>query len=467
MSVKLTHPALRQSIPPARPSSESQEKATINDKPPNEKTKSYTLTDNGTGRTFELPVMQGTCGPDVIDVRKLYAETGCFTYDPGYTSTGSCESKITFIDGEKGILLYRGYPIDELAESSDYLEICYLLLYGELPTLKQKQKFEHDIIFHTMLHEQITYFFRGFRRDSHPMAVMCGVVGALSAFYHDSLEISDPRHRMVASFRLIAKMPTIAAMAYKFSLGQPFVYPRNDLSYAENFLYMMFSTPCEPYDVNPVVARAMDRILILHADHEQNASTSTVRLAGSSGANPFACIAAGIASLWGPAHGGANEAVLNMLEEIGTRDHIPEYIKRAKDKDDPFRLMGFGHRVYKNFDPRAKVMEKTCHEVIDELGIKDEPLLDLAIELERIALEDDYFVEKKLYPNVDFYSGIIFRAIGIPTSMFTVLFAVARTVGWVAQWNEMIEDPSQKIGRPRQLYNGNTSRSYTPLDKRG
>ena len=438
----------------------------MNDKPSTEKTAAYTLTDNGTGRAFELPVIQGTCGPDVIDVRKLYAETGCFTYDPGYTSTGSCESKITFIDGEESILLYRGYPIDELAEKSDFLEVCYLLLYGDLPTQEQKRKFVNDIVDHTMLHEQLIYFFRGFRRDSHPMAVMCGVVGALSAFYHDSLEISDPRHRMVASFRLIAKMPTIAAMAYKFSLGQPFVYPRNDLTYDENFLYMMFSTPCEPYEVNPVLARAMDRILILHADHEQNASTSTVRLAGSSGANPFACIAAGIASLWGPAHGGANEAVLNMLQEIGSKDHIPEYIKRAKDKDDPFRLMGFGHRVYKNYDPRAKVMEKSCHEVLDELGVRNEPLLDLAIELERIALEDDYFVQKKLYPNVDFYSGIIFRAMGIPTSMFTVLFAVARTVGWVAQWNEMIEDPSQRIGRPRQLYKGNTTRNYKPLHAR-
>ena len=428
--------------------------------------KSYTLTDNGSGQSFELPVIQGTVGPDVIDVRKLYAETGCFTYDPGYTSTGSCESKITYIDGDEGILLYRGYPIDELAEKSDFLEVCYLLLYGELPTQDQKHKFEHDIVYHSMLHEQLNYFFRGFRRDSHPMAVMCGVVGALSAFYHDSLEISDPKHRMVASFRLIAKMPTIAAMAYKFSLGQPFVYPRNDLSYAENFLYMMFSTPCEPFEINPVLARAMDRILILHADHEQNASTSTVRLAGSSGANPFACIAAGIASLWGPAHGGANEAVLNMLQEIGNREHILEYIKRAKDKDDPFRLMGFGHRVYKNFDPRAKVMEQTCHEVLDELGVRNEPLLDLAIELERIALEDDYFVEKKLYPNVDFYSGIILQAMGIPTSMFTVLFAVARTVGWVAQWNEMIEDPSQKIGRPRQLFTGETKRRYKPLHTR-
>ena len=440
----------------------------MNDKsaPDNSTAKSFTLTDNATGKSFELPVIQGTCGPDVIDVRKFYAVTGCFTYDPGYTSTGSCESKITFIDGDEGILLYRGYPIDELAEKSDFLEVCFLLLYGELPTQDQKNKFEHNIVYHTMLHEQLIYFFRGFRRDSHPMAVMCGVVGALSAFYHDSLEISDPKHRMVASFRLIAKMPTIAAMAYKFSLGQPFVYPRNDLSYAENFLYMMFSTPCEPYDINPVLSRAMDRIMILHADHEQNASTSPVRLAGSSGANPFACIAAGIASLWGPAHGGANEAVLNMLPEIGTREHIPEYIKRAKDKDDPFRLMGFGHRVYKNFDPRAKVMEQTCHEVLDELGVRNEPLLDLAIELERIALEDKYFVQKKLYPNVDFYSGIILRAMGIPTSMFTVLFAVARTVGWVAQWNEMIEDPSQKIGRPRQLYTGDTKRRYKPLHTR-
>ena len=426
-----------------------------------------TLTENSTGRTFELPVIKGTIGPDVIDVRKLYAETGCFTYDPGFTSTGSCESRITYIDGDAGILLYRGYPIEELAEQSDYMEVCYLLLYGDLPSVEEKEKFRHDITYHTMVNEQINYFFRGFRRDSHPMAVMCGVVGALSAFYHDSTDITDPHHRMVASHRLIAKMPTIAAMTYKYSLGQPFIYPRNDLKYSENLLHMMYATPCEEYDVNPVLARALRRILILHADHEQNASTSTVRLAGSSGANPFACIAAGIASLWGPAHGGANEAVLNMLEEIGSKDHIPEYIKRAKDKDDPFRLMGFGHRVYKNYDPRAKVMQKTCHEVLDELGKKNEPLLELAMELERIALEDEYFVEKKLYPNVDFYSGIIFRAMGVPTSMFTVLFAVARTVGWVAQWNEMVEDPLQKIGRPRQLYTGEPQRRYTPIDQRG
>ena len=429
-------------------------------------TGTFTLTDNKTGKSYELPVMSGTLGPDVIDVRKLYAETGHFTFDPGYTSTGSCESKITFIDGEKGILLYRGYPIDVLAEQSDFMEVCNLLLYGDLPSQSQKKKFERDITYHTMLHEQLNYFFRGFRRDSHPMAVMVGVVGALSAFYHDSTDIADPYHRMVASYRLIAKMPTIAAMAYKYTIGQPFVYPRNDLKFSENFLYMMFGTPCEEFKVNPVLAKALDRILILHADHEQNASTSTVRLAGSSGANPFACIAAGIASLWGPAHGGANEAVLNMLTEIGDIKHIPDFIKKAKDKDDPFRLMGFGHRVYKNFDPRARVLEKTCHEVLDELGIEDEPLLDIAVELERIALEDDYFVSKKLYPNVDFYSGIIFKAMGIPTSLFTVLFAVARTVGWVAQWNEMIEDPTQKIGRPRQLFMGATEKKYIPLHKR-
>ena len=427
----------------------------------------FTLTENSTGRTFELPVIKGTTGPDVIDVRKLYAETGCFTYDPGFTSTGSCESRITYIDGDAGILLYRGYPIEELAEQSDFMEVCYLLLYGNLPSVEEKEKFRRDITYHTMVNEQINYFFRGFRRDSHPMAVMCGVVGALSAFYHDSTDITDPHHRMVASHRLIAKMPTIAAMTYKYSLGQPFIYPRNDLKFSENLLHMMYATPCEEYSVNPVLARAMRRILILHADHEQNASTSTVRMAGSSGANPFACIAAGIASLWGPAHGGANEAVLNMFEEIGSKDHIPEFIKRAKDKDDPFRLMGFGHRVYKNYDPRAKVMQKTCHEVLDELGMRDTPLLELAMELERIALEDEYFVEKKLYPNVDFYSGIIFRAMGVPTSMFTVLFAVARTVGWVAQWNEMVEDPLQKIGRPRQLYTGETQRRYTPIHQRG
>jgi citrate synthase len=428
--------------------------------------KTFTLTDNSSGEQIELPVMEGTVGPRVIDVRRLYAETGCFTYDPGYTSTGSCESRITYIDGEEGVLLYRGYPIQELATNCDYPEVCYLLLYGDLPTQKQQSKFEHDITYHTMLHEQLNTFYRGFRRDSHPMAIMCGVVGALSAFYHDSLDISDPQHRMVASYRMIAKIPTIAAQAYKYSIGQPFVYPRNDLKYSENFLYMMFAHPAEDYQANPILARAMDRILILHADHEQNASTSTVRLAGSSGANPFACIAAGIASLWGPAHGGANEAVLNMLEEIGDVGNISKFIKMAKDKDDPFRLMGFGHRVYKNFDPRARVMQETCHEVLDELGINDEPLLDLAMGLERIALEDEYFVEKKLYPNVDFYSGIIFKALGIPASMFTVLFAVARTVGWIAQWNEMIEDPSQRIGRPRQLYTGENKRKFKELKDR-
>jgi citrate synthase len=428
---------------------------------------SFTLTNNSTGEEFELQVLGGTLGPKVIDVRRLYAETGYFTYDPGFTSTGSCESNITYIDGDEGILLYRGYPIDALAEHSDYTEVCYLLLYGELPDKNQKDKFNYDITYHTMLHEQLNQFYRGFRRDSHPMAIMCGVVGALSAFYHDSLDISDPWHRMVASYRMIAKIPTIAAQAYKYSIGQPFIYPRNDLTYAENFLHMMFATPAEDYKISPIIARAMDRILILHADHEQNASTSTVRLAGSSGANPFACIAAGIASLWGPAHGGANEAVLNMLQEIGDKKNIPKYIAKAKDKDDPFRLMGFGHRVYKNFDPRARVMQETCHEVLSELGVTDEPLLELAMELERIALEDEYFVERKLYPNVDFYSGIIFRAMGIPTSMFTVLFAVARTVGWIAQWNEMVEDPSQKIGRPRQLYLGQTERKFMTVDKRG
>jgi citrate synthase len=427
---------------------------------------SYTLTDNSTGNSWELPVMEGTVGPKVIDVRQLYAETDCFTYDPGFTSTGSCESKITYIDGDEGILLYRGYPIDQLAEESDFLETCYLLLYGELPNSDQKSKFVHDITHHTMLHEQFNTFFHGFRRDAHPMAIMCGVVGALSAFYHDSLDINDPHHRMVSSYRLIAKLPTIAAQAYKYSVGQPFISPRNDLGFAENFLHMMFATPAEDYVISPTLAKAMDRILILHADHEQNASTSTVRLAGSSGANPFACIAAGIASLWGPAHGGANEAVLNMLNQIGTIENIPQYIKKAKDKDDPFRLMGFGHRVYKNFDPRAKVLQQSCHEVLEELGIKGEPLLDLAMELERIALEDEYFIERKLYPNVDFYSGIIFKAIGIPESMFTVLFAVARTVGWISQWNEMIEDPTQKIGRPRQLYLGETARDYVQLEKR-
>ena len=425
-----------------------------------------TLVDTPNKRSFELPIIKGTIGPDVIDVRKLYAETGYFTYDPGYTSTGSCESQITYIDGDEGILLYRGYPIEDLAEHSTFMDVCYLLLYGELPNPKQHEKFEHDITHHTMLNEQINYFFRGFRRDSHPMAIMCGVVGALSAFYHDSTDITNPRHRMVASYRLIAKMPTIAAMAYKYSLGQPFIYPRNDLGFSENFLHMMFATPCETYDINPVLSQAMRRIFILHAEHEQNASTSTVRLAGSSGANPYACIAAGIASLWGPAHGGANEAVLNMLGKIGSTNRIKEYVDKAKDPKDPFRLMGFGHRVYKSYDPRAKVLQAECHKVLKELGIKDEPLLDLAMELEQIALSDPYFVEKKLYPNVDFYSGIILRAMGVPTSMFTALFALARTVGWVAQWNEMIEDPTQKIGRPRQLFTGESERKYVPLNRR-
>ncbi len=418
------------------------------------------------GRKAALPVLDGTLGPSVIDIRSLYKQTGMFTYDPGFTATASCESKITFIDGEKGELLYRGYPIEQLAEQSDFMEVAYLLLFGELPTAEQKAQFVHDVTYHTMVHEQISFFYRGFRRDAHPMAVMVGVVGALAAFYHDSIDITDPHQRLIASYRLIAKMPTIAAMAYKYSIGQPFIYPRNDLSYSANFLHMMFAVPCEPYEVNPVLERAMDMIFILHADHEQNASTSTVRLAGSSGANPFACIAAGCASLWGPAHGGANEAALNMLMEIGTPDRIPEYIARAKDKDDPFRLMGFGHRVYKNYDPRAKVLRKMAHEVLDELKV-DNPLFDVARELEQIALSDEYFIERKLYPNVDFYSGIILSAMGFPTSMFTVLFAIARTVGWVAQWNEMIEDPNQKIGRPRQLYTGPGRRDYVPIDQRG
>ena len=426
-----------------------------------------TITHNGTGQTWELPIHKGTEGPDVVDVRKFYADTGMFTYDPGFTSTGSCESKITFIDGDKGVLLHRGYAIEDLAEHSDFMDVCYLLLHGELPNQAQKDKFEHSITYHSMLHEQMLGFYRGFRRDSHPMAIMVGVVGAMSAFYHDSTDINDPHQRMVAQHRLIAKMPTIAAMAYKYSQGQPFMYPRNNLKYAEDFLHMTFAVPCEEYVVNPVLARAMDRIFILHADHEQNASTSTVRISGSSGANPFACIAAGIASLWGPAHGGANEAVLMMLQEIGSKDRIPEFIERAKDKNDPFRLMGFGHRVYKNYDPRATVMRKSCHEVLDELGIRNEPLLELAMELERIALEDDFFVEKKLFPNVDFYSGIILKAMGFPTSMFTVLFSLARTVGWVAQWTEMIEDPGQKISRPRQLYTGESQRKYVALADRG
>ena len=428
--------------------------------------KNTSLSDNQTGQTTEFPVIEGTMGPRVYDIRKLHPETGAFTYDPGFTSTASCASAITFIDGEKGQLLHRGYNIEDLAERSDFMEVCYLLIHGELPTQEEKEEFETAITYHTMLHEQMLYFFRGFRRDAHPMAVMVGAVGALSAFYHDSTDITDPHQRMVASHRLIAKMPTIAAMAYKFSVGQPFIYPRNDLNYAENFLYMTFAVPSEEYKVSPTLARAMDRIFILHADHEQNASTSTVRIAGSSGANPFACIAAGIASLWGPAHGGANQAVLEMLQEIGHKDRIPEFLERAKDKNDPFRLMGFGHRVYKNYDPRASVLRASAHEVLDELGKRDDPLLDLAMELERIALEDDYFVDRKLFPNVDFYSGIILKAMGFPSSMFTVLFALARTVGWVAQWKEMIEDPGQRISRPRQLYTGYEPREFIPLDKR-
>jgi len=417
------------------------------------------------GESYEFDVLEGSVGPKVIDVRKLYSQTGMFTYDPGYTSTGSCESNITYIDGEKGILLYRGYPIEQLAEKSDFMEVSYLLLFGELPTKTQKEKFVADITYHTMVHEQLNHFFNGFRRDAHPMAIMVGVVGALAAFYHDSTDITDPRQRRIASYRLIAKMPTLSAMAHKYSTGQPFIYPRNDLSYAANFLNMTFAVPCEDYVVNPTLVKAMDLIFMLHADHEQNASTSTVRLAGSSLANPFACISAGIACLWGPAHGGANEACLRMLSEIGYKENIPRYIEKAKDKDDPFRLMGFGHRVYKNFDPRATVMRKTAHKVLKELK-RDDHLFEVAMELERIALEDDYFIEKRLYPNVDFYSGIILKAMGFPTSMFTVLFALARTVGWIAQWNEMISDPVQKIGRPRQLYTGPARRDYIPITKR-
>ncbi|MEO6359795.1 MAG: citrate synthase [Sphingomicrobium sp.] len=418
----------------------------------------------GTGE-WTYPVLPGTVGPEVVDIRKLYGASGMFTYDPGFTSTAACQSAITYIDGEQGILLHRGYPIDQLADHSSFMEVSYLLLHGELPDKQELDKFVYTISRHTMLHEQLSTFYRGFRRDAHPMAVMCGVVGALSAFYHDSTDITDPLQRMIASHRLLAKMPTIAAMAYKYTVGQPFIYPQNNLSYTGNFLRMTFGVPAEPYLVNPVVERALDRIFILHADHEQNASTSTVRLAGSSGANPFACIAAGIACLWGPAHGGANEAALNMLREIGRPERIPEYIARAKDKNDPFRLMGFGHRVYKNYDPRAKVMQRTAEEVLKELNISD-PVLDTARELEQLALKDDYFIEKKLYPNVDFYSGVILNAIGFPIEMFTALFALARTVGWVAHWNEMISDPEQKIGRPRQLYVGATQRDYLPVDQR-
>ncbi|MGB7917619.1 MAG: citrate synthase [Rhodomicrobium sp.] len=417
-------------------------------------------------QTIEFPVYSGTVGPDVVDISTLFSKAGVFTYDPGFTSSAACKSDITFIDGDKGILLHRGYPIDELAEHGSFLETCHLLLYGQLPNKEQYAQFVNRVTHHTMIHEQMNRFFPGFRRDAHPMAVMVGTVGALAAFYHDSIDIDDPSQRDIASIRMIAKMPTIAATAFKYSVGQPFMYPRNELDYSSNFLQMMFGVPCEPYKVNPILARALDRILILHADHEQNASTSTVRLAGSSRANPFACIAAGIACLWGPAHGGANEAALKMLMEIGTVDRIPEFVKRARDPKDTFRLSGFGHRVYKNYDPRARVMQKTCKEVLDIVGTKNDPLLQVAQELERIALEDDYFVEKKLYPNIDFYSGITLKALGFPTSMFTVLFAVARTVGWIAQWKEMISDPEQKIGRPRQLYIGEGPRDYIPLEER-
>ena len=427
-------------------------------------TKNATLTLDG--NSYDLPVLSPSAGPDVIDIRKLYAQAGVFTYDPGFTSTASCDSTITFIDGGKGELLHRGYPIDQLAGKSHYLEVCYLLLYGELPSAAELEKFEATITTHTMLHEQMVNFFRGFRRDAHPMAIMVGVVGAMSAFYHDSTDINDEHQREVASHRLIAKMPTIAAWAYKYSIGQPFVYPRNDLDYASNFLRMCFSVPAEDYEVNPILSRAMDRIFTLHADHEQNASTSTVRLASSSGANPFACIAAGIACLWGPAHGGANQACLEMLNEIGTPDRIPEFIARAKDKNDPFRLMGFGHRVYKNFDPRATVMKQSADEVLELLGVENNPILQVAKELESAALADPYFADKKLFPNVDFYSGIILEAMGFPTSMFTPIFALSRTGGWISQWKEQLEDPAMKIGRPRQLYLGDTERDYVDIVRR-
>jgi len=419
------------------------------------------------GRKIEFPVLSGSIGPDVVDIRTLYGKSGMFTYDPGYLSTASCNSTITYIDGDAGVLLYRGYPIEQLAQHCDFLEVCYLLLYGELPDEKQKNDFVDIVTHHTMVHEQLARLYQGFRRDAHPMAVMVGVVGALSAFYHDALDISNPEHRSISAFRLIAKMPTIVAMSYKYSIGQPFVYPRNDLSYTANFMRMMFAVPTEEYKVNEVLVRAMDRIFILHADHEQNASTSTVRLSGSSGANPFACIAAGIACLWGPAHGGANEACLQMLEEIGDVSNIGEFINKAKDKNSGVRLMGFGHRVYKNHDPRAKLMRETCHEVLNELGLHNDRLFKLAIALEKIALEDDYFVSRKLYPNVDFYSGIVQRALGIPVAMFTCIFSLARTAGWVAQWHEMLSDPAHKIGRPRQLYTGSARREFVPLDKRG
>ena len=431
------------------------------------KTGTVTVTLDGSNKSASLPLLEGTLGTPVADIRKLYNDLGIFTFDPGYGETASCDSKITYIDGDAGVLLYRGYPIEQLAEHSDFVEVCYLLMYGNLPNAAELAEFKKGVTYHTMVHEQIRQFFNGFRRDAHPMAIMCGVVGALAAFYHDNINMTDPRQREIAAFRLIAKVPTIAAMAYKYALGQPFVYPRNDLSYAANFLHMLNSVPAEPYVVSPVLEKAMDRILVLHADHEQNASTSTVRLAGSTGANPFACIAAGIAALWGPAHGGANEAVLKMLADIGTPDKIPQFIAEVKDKNSHTKLMGFGHRVYKNFDPRARIMKESCHEVLAELGVKNEPLLDMAMEMERIALTDDYFVSRKLYPNVDFYSGIILKAMGIPTSMFTVIFAVARTIGWVSQWKELVEDPTQRIGRPRQIYTGAPARDYQPISNRG
>jgi citrate synthase len=418
-------------------------------------------------KNYDFPILSGTVGPDVVDISKLYAQAGMFTYDPGFTSTGSCQSKITYIDGDAGILEYRGYPIEQLAEKGDFLETCYLLLYGELPTRAQKEDFDQRVIHHTMVHEQMARFYQGFRRDAHPMAIMVAAVGALAAFYHDSTDINDPTQRMIASMRMIAKIPTLAAMAYKYTIGQPFMYPKNSLSFAENFLHMCFAVPCEEYKINPVLADALDKIFILHADHEQNASTSTVRIAGSSGANPFACIAAGIACLWGPAHGGANEAALKMLTDIGDVKNIPAFIERAKNKEDLFRVMGFGHRVYKSYDPRAKIMQKLCHDVLKETGHENDPVLQVALEFERILLSDDYFISRKLYPNVDFYSGITLKALGFPTSMFTVLFAVARTVGWISQWSEMIEDPHQKIGRPRQLYTGQTRRDYVDIAKRG
>jgi citrate synthase len=428
--------------------------------------RSVTISLDGTNKTSKLPLIDGTAGAPVADIRKIYNDLGIFTYDPGYGATASCESKITYIDGDAGVLLYRGYPIEQLAEKSSFLEVCHLLLNGELPNAQEKHEFESGVMRHTMLHEQLRSFYNGFRRDAHPMAVMCGVVGALSAFYHDSLDITNPDHRRISAFRLIAKVPTIAAWAYKYNVGQPFMYPQNNMSYAENFLYMFNAVPTEQYKNNPILSKAMDLIMILHADHEQNASTSTVRLAGSTGANPFACIAAGIASLWGPSHGGANEAVLSMLAEIGHVRNVPEFLSEVKDKGSHTKLMGFGHRVYKNYDPRAKIIQKACHEVLGELGIKGDPLLDLAMELEKIALNDKYFVDRKLYPNVDFYSGIILKAMGFPTSMFTALFAVSRTVGWISQWKEMVEDPEQRIGRPRQIYTGAAERNYVPLNQR-